>query len=191
MHAQATRSSATLRGKALRELILCQKVPPPPANVDFSTVANPPAGLKTARQQLDFHQTNPVCAGCHKIMDPIGLPLENFDGAGRYRSEENGALIDANGALDGKTFTSAEGLGQALHDSPSLTKCLVQRAFTYATAGVVPTSVAPVLEDLSKTFSSNNYRLKPLLRAITLSPAFSKVEEVSPPAEEKSASLKQ
>ena len=189
MHSQATRSSATLRGKALREMILCQKVPPPPPNVDFSVVANPPANLKTARQQLDFHQKNPVCAGCHKIMDPIGLALENFDGAGRYRDNEKGEAIETGGTMDGKAFPSVDGLGPVLHDSPAVPRCLVQRAVTYAAAGVPSSSAAPMLEDLNKTFASNGYRLKPLLRAIALNPAFSKIDEASPlPTENKTAS---
>ena len=189
LNSHSTRSSATLRGKALRELILCQKVPPPPANVDFSAVENPDPKLKTARQRLDLHRQNPVCAGCHKITDPMGLALENFDGAGRYRTDEKGAPIDATGSLDGKNFTDVEGLGQALRDSPILPTCLVRRAFSYATAGTVPTSSEPVLAQLNKTFAADGYRLRPLLKAITMSEAFSKVSE--PPAAapaEKSAS---
>ncbi len=190
LNSHSTRSSATLRGKALRELILCQKVPPPPANVDFSAVENPDPKLKTARQRLDLHRQNPVCAGCHKITDPMGLALENFDGAGRYRTDEKGAPIDASGSLDGKAFTDVEGLGQALHDSPILPTCLVRRAFSYATAGVVPMSADPALAQFNKTFASEGYRLRPLLKAITLNDAFSKVIEPSAaPAAEKSASI--
>src|SRR5262249_38157511 len=84
-HAHAGRSSATRRGKALRELLLCQPVPTPPANVDFSILEDPKSHYPTARARVDAHLQNPVCAGCHKITDPIGLALENFDGAGQYR----------------------------------------------------------------------------------------------------------
>ena len=190
LNSHSTRSSATLRGKALRELILCQKVPPPPANVDFSAVENPDPKLKTARQRLDLHRQNPVCAGCHKITDPMGLALENFDGAGRYRTDEKGAAIDASGSLDGKAFTDVEGLGRALSESPILPTCLVRRAFSYATAGSVPTSANPVLAQLNKTFAGEGYRLRPLLKAITMNEAFSKVSEPNaPPPAEKSASV--
>lgn len=190
LNSQATRSSATLRGKAMRELIFCQKVPPPPANVDFSAVENPDPSLRTARLQLDQHQKNPVCAGCHKIMDPIGLSLENFDGAGRYRNNEKGAPIDPSGVFDGKAFSDIEGMSQVLHDSPAIPTCLVRRAFAYATAGTVPVSADPVLADLNKKFAADKYRLKPLLKTIALSPAFSQVAKPSaPPAPEKSASV--
>ena len=109
-HAHPGRSSATLRGKALRELLLCQKVPRPPPNVDFSLIEDPKSTLRTARERLAAHRANPVCAGCHKLTDPIGLALENFDGAGQYRATEKGAPIDASGSLDGTTFNDAVGL---------------------------------------------------------------------------------
>src|SRR5581483_3074742 len=96
-HSHPGRSSPTLRGKALREILLCQPVPRPPANVDFSIVENPNSNYHTARDRLEAHRKNPVCAGCHKIMDPMGLALENFDGAGEYRDTERGAKIDASG----------------------------------------------------------------------------------------------
>jgi len=183
----ATRSSATLRGKALRELLLCQKVPAPPANVDFSAVENPNPRLRTARERVGQHLANPVCAGCHKITDPIGLSLENFDGAGRYRETEKGAAIDTSGNLDGKTYTNVEGLGQVLHDSPLIPACLVRRAFSYATASVVPPALNPTLAQLNKEFARDEFRLRPLLRAIVMNPSFSAVRVTDPPAAEKSA----
>ena len=190
LHSHATRSSATLRGKALRELILCQKVPPPPANVDFSKLNNPDPSLRTARDRLDAHRQNPVCAGCHKITDPMGLALENFDGVGQYRASEMNTPIDPSGSLDGKNFTDIEGLGQAVHDSPALPTCLVRRAFSYATAGALPTSVDPVLNQLTKDFVTQGYRLRPLLKKITMDSAFSDVVIQKPaPTPAKAASL--
>jgi hypothetical protein len=175
LHSHPGRSSATLRGKALRELILCQTVPPPPANVDFSIVNNPQSEYKTARDRLDAHSQNPVCAGCHKITDPMGLALENFDGAGRFRETERGNAIDPSGGLDGKKFQSAEGLSKAVRDSPALPKCLVRRALTYGTGGKLPNSIEPSLVELNKAFADQGYRLRGLLKAIALSDAFSQV----------------
>ena len=100
LHSHPGRSSPTLRGKALREIFLCQKVPDPPGNVNFKLVqdtSNP--NYKTARQRLTAHRTSPTCAGCHKIMDPVGLAMENFDSIGGFRSTENGAAIDAGGDI--------------------------------------------------------------------------------------------
>lgn len=178
-HAHPGRSSPTLRGKALRELLLCQPVPRPPANVDFSIIEDPNSTFHTARQRLDAHRQNPVCAGCHKITDPIGLALENFDGAGQYRATERGVEIDASGSLDGREFHDAEGLGQALHDSPSLTSCLVKRLVNYATGSALSSEQGPVLEYFDAQFGAGEYRLPGLLRAIVSSRTFDLIRDDS------------
>ena len=154
-HSHPGRSSATLRGKALRELLLCQPVPRPPANVDFSAVENPKANLRTARDRVNAHLENPVCAGCHKITDPMGLALENFDGAGRYRLTERGTTIDASGNLDGKAFTNVTGLATALRDHPALTSCVVKRAYAYGTGGPPSAVDRATLESRDKQFAAN------------------------------------
>jgi len=177
-HAHPARSSVTRRGKALRELFLCQIVPMPPPNVDFSKLDDPDPSLKTARERLKVHTTNASCAGCHKIMDPMGYPLEHFDGAGQYRETENGAQLDTSGTLDGTAFKDVSGLGKALHDHPALPACLVNRVYSYGTGG--PTSVSQdklLLEHFKERFSKEGYKLPELLRDIALSNAFSEVRE--------------
>jgi hypothetical protein len=177
LHSHPGRSSATLRGKALRELLLCQKVPLPPANVDFSALENPKPGLRTARDRVGEHLANPVCAGCHKITDPIGLSLENFDGSGKYRETEKGAPIDASGTLDGVNFTDIQGLGRALRDHPALSSCLVQRMYSYGTGGPTKPGDRPLLDNFTQRFTQQGYRVKDLMRTIALSNAFSSVVE--------------
>jgi hypothetical protein len=177
-HAHPARSSATRRGKALREVFLCQKVPTPPPNVDFSKLDDPDPSLKTARERLHVHATNASCAGCHKIMDPMGLALEHFDGAGEYRATENGAPLDTSGALDGKAFKDVGGLNQAIHDHPALPGCLVNRVYSYATGGPVALSEdRKTLEYLTQEFAKSGYKLPDLLRDIALSQAFLDVRE--------------
>ena len=189
LHSHPGRSSPTRRGKALREVLLCQPVPPPPANVDFSLVNNPESSYRTARDRLDAHRQNPVCAGCHKITDPMGLALEHFDGAGRYRDDEMGNAIDASGGLDGTNFKDVIGLGQALHDNPALTSCLVKRAYGYSVARVTSSDDRPLLEYLNTRFAAQGYRLPDLLRSIALSNAFSEVvDEPAPDAKTAEAS---
>jgi len=178
VHSHPGRSSPTLRGKALRELLLCQQVPRPPANVDFSAVENPKSTIKTQRERVNLHLANPVCAGCHKITDPMGLALENFDGSGAYRTTERGAPIDASGNLDGKSFTDVVGLGRALHDHPSLPTCLVERVYSYGSGGTANEQSKPMLTYLNQEFAAHGYRLPSLLRTIAMSNAFS---EVKPP----------
>ena len=177
-HAHPARSSVTRRGKALRELFLCQIVPMPPPNVDFSKLDDPDPSLKTARERLKVHTTNASCAGCHKIMDPMGYPLEHFDGAGQYRETENGAQLDTSGTIDGVAFKDVAGLGKALHDHPALPTCLVNRVYSYGTGG--PASVSQdklLLEHFKERFATEGYKLPDLLRDIALSDAFSEVRE--------------
>jgi hypothetical protein len=174
-HAHPGRSSATLRGKALRELLLCQKVPRPPPNVDFSIIEDPKSTLRTARERLAAHRANPVCAGCHKLTDPIGLALENFDGAGQYRTTERGAPIDASGNLDGNPFADAIGLAQTLHDNPALPACLVSRVYGYAIGRAPAAGAADILPYLGAQFAAHGYKLPELLRTVALSSAFSTV----------------
>jgi hypothetical protein len=177
LHAHPARTSPTLRGKAVREQLLCQKVPDPPPNVDFSALENPRADHRTARDRVTAHLANPVCAGCHRITDPIGLALENFDGAGQYRDTEKGAAIDASGSLDGKPFKDAAGLGQALHDSPALTACVVRRAFSYGVGSPDAVGRNELMAYYNKAFTAQGYKFKELLREIALSEAFYTVTE--------------
>lgn len=182
-HAHPARSSVTRRGKALREVFLCQIVPSPPPNVDFSKLDDPDPSLRTARERLKVHTTNASCAGCHKIMDPIGYAMEHFDGAGQYRATEKGAPLDTSGVLDGVKFDGMAGLGKALHNHPSLPGCLVNRVYSYGTGGTASVSQdKATLEYLKARFAKAGYRLPDLLRDVSLSNAFSEVREAQAPA---------
>ncbi|MEE2966098.1 MAG: DUF1592 domain-containing protein [Acidobacteriota bacterium] len=169
------RSSPTLRGKAIRELLLCQPVPDPPANVNFSLLEDTTnAERPTARDRLTPHRNSRSCAGCHRIMDPIGLSLENFDGVGAYRTEENGAPIDASGELDGVLFDDPMALGRAVGTHPALPGCLVNRLSEYAVRRSLTSEDMGWVTDLTGTFTASEYRLRELLRAIATSDAFYK-----------------
>jgi hypothetical protein len=181
VHAHPARSSATLRGKALRELFLCQKVPPPPPNVDFSALEDPTSPFRTARDRVNFHLQNPVCAGCHKITDPMGLALENFDGGGQFRTSEEGVPIDASGTLDGTNFTNVAGLSKALHDHAQVPRCLVRRVYAYGTGGQLTTESNDQVDALTKVFAASGYRVPDLMRAIAHSDAFIRVTDTEPP----------
>jgi hypothetical protein len=177
LHSHPGRTSPTLRGKALRETVLCQKVPDPPGNVNFNLVQDTKNPLyKTVRQRLSAHATQPTCVGCHKMMDPIGLALENFDSIGTYRAGENDTPIDASGDIDGVKFSDADGLGKAVHDHPATTACLVNRLYAYA-VGRTPTKAETewLRNDLAKAFAADGYRLRPLMRRIATSDVFFRV----------------
>ena len=174
-------SSPTLRGKAVREHLLCQTIPPPPGDVDFSLVRdtdNPE--FRTARDRLTEHRNNPTCAGCHTLMDPIGLALEIFDASGVFRNMENGALIDTSGQWLGQEYSDVRELTLMLKKDPTLTSCLVQRAYNYGTARE-PTP--PEVQWLNSTHSQlrqEGVYWRELLQRISENPDFYTVPEAAP-----------
>ena len=185
LHSHPGRSSATLRGKAMRELLLCQVVPPPPPNVDFSAAEM--SGL-TARERLKIHSTSPSCAGCHKVMDPVGLGLENFDGAGQLRQKENGMPIIVAGNLDGTEFKDVPGVGTALRDNPALPACLADRLYAYAVGRRNAPAEKAWRDYLHKSFAADGYEFPHLLQRIATSAAF---YEVSAPPVAQLAGVRQ
>jgi hypothetical protein len=174
LHSHPGRSSPTLRGKAIREIFMCQKVPDPPADVDFTAfdAAVNDKASPTARDRLEEHQTNPTCAACHKVTDPLGFTLEKFDGGGSFRAKENGADIDVSGSLDGVKFSGAMGLGQALHDSPDVTHCFVDKMYRFGLGRKLTDQEDEYTEQFDKTFAANGYRVPDLMRSIATSPIF-------------------
>lgn len=128
------RTSPVRRGKFILNRLLCTSVPPPPPNV--VPELPPPDPQKTLREQMAMHRDNPACAGCHDRMDNLGFAFEHFDGAGKYRDQENGQKIDASGetTLDGdpRTFDDSTELVQALAQSPEARACFVRQWLRYA-----------------------------------------------------------
>ena len=172
LHSHPGKSSPTLRGKAVRELLLCQKIPDPPSNVNFDQFNDPNSPNKTARNRLQAHATDPACAGCHKLMDPIGLAMEKFDGAGQMRETENGVPIDTSGEINGIKFADAKGLGQAMRADPAATACVVSRAYAYGIGRSIERSERDWIAHLEKAFADDGYRFKDLLQRIATSKAF-------------------
>lgn len=184
LHSPAGRGSPTLRGKAVREIALCQKVPAPPADVSFTQFEeNTAHGASTARERLAAHATVPSCAGCHKIIDPIGFALENFDGAGEFRTTENSAPIDPSGEVDGIKYEDAGGLGQAIYNNPAAVSCVVDR-MTARALGRTPTmGERKWLKTLKADFTESGHRVTALMREIAMSDALYHVG-TQPPARE-------
>jgi hypothetical protein len=173
LHSHPGMTSPTLRGKAIRENILCQKVPPPPGNIDFSAAMNgSDTNLRTIRQRLTAHRAAPVCAGCHKITDPIGLSMEKFDSSGVARTHENGADIDTTGDLSGKKFEDVPQLMAIMHNEPALSRCLVTRTFSYGTARTPTPDETKWLNTLNDELSKNGVKWRALMRQIATNPRF-------------------
>jgi hypothetical protein len=104
-------------------------------------------------------------------MDPIGLALENFDGAGQQRLYENGELIDTSGEINGIAFTDSAGLGDALRDDPAAPACLVRRVYTYAAGRPIQRSERQLLNHFEDEFAGEGYRLRELIREVATSDA--------------------
>jgi hypothetical protein len=172
LHSHPGRSSATLRGKFVREVLLCQDVPTPPANVDFSIVENTTGELRTARERLEAHVTNESCAGCHNLMDPIGLAFENFDAIGVFRERENGVVIDASGELDGVRYEGPVEMGQTLREHPNLGRCFVGNLFRFAVGREATPAEWPLLDYFAERFEEAGFQTADLVREMVLSDGF-------------------
>lgn len=173
LHSHPGRSSPTLRGYAARQIFLCQHVPDPPANIDFTAVErNAHAKMVTARDRLQIHATEPSCAGCHKVMDPLGLTMENYDGLGAFRRLENGALINTIGSLDGVDFDTTDGLAEALRNHPETPRCVAERMYKAAVGRDITWGERYYLDWLIAGFKDDGYRIPNLMRRIVLSENF-------------------
>lgn len=170
-------TSPTQRGKFVRETLLCQGIPAPPP--DVNTTLPDTSEAATTRDKLDLHATEPSCAGCHRLMDPIGLALENFDTIGAYRSEDNGEPIDASGELDGVAYSDAAGLADALAAHPRVPECFSRVVFRYAWGRVETTADDALVTALMARFQTSTFQVKELLRGAALAPEFSVVGQLN------------
>ncbi|AKF06136.1 DUF1592 domain-containing protein [Sandaracinus amylolyticus] len=178
MWAHPVSTSPTLRGRFVREALLCQQVLPPPVGVD-TAIPEPSADARTLRERLASHRENEFCAGCHAQLDPIGLGLEQFDGVGRFRTRDEDVPIDASGELDGVAFADASELALALRGHPALVPCFVDRMMTYAGGHVLTDGEDAAHQALTIELAREGYRVRGLMRAIARHPFFRGVSMVS------------
>ena len=164
--------SPTLRGKFIREALMCLTIPPPPPDVNTAVVDLPTDVPMTRRQRLEVHMTNDSCAACHKYMDPLGFPLENFDAIGKYRTTDNGLPVDASGSFDGVTVADANGLGVAASQSVTVAQCLVRKYYTYAVGHEERSVDGSVLNALATAFKASGFKLRDLVLAVVTNDAF-------------------
>ena len=189
LHSHPRSTSATRRGRFIRETVICGEVPPPAANVN-TAIPEPSPDSPTLRDRVKIHLEVETCATCHSIMDPIGLGMENFDSIGGYRESENNARIDASGDLDGIAFSNGRELGQAVAQHPDLGRCLVRTVSRYATGqkeilgGKAADSQREAINKLDEKFEQEGWRVKQLMRDVVLSPIFRYASEpVEAPAD--------
>jgi hypothetical protein len=165
-------TSPTRRGAFVRANLLCTPVPPPPAEV---VPVLPPLGDKpmTAKMRLEQHEKVESCAGCHKLMDPIGFALEHFDGIGAYRTKDHGLTIDATGTVtDMGTFDGPQELAAVVRDDERTSSCMVKN-FVRASMGHLETpGEAPEIDVIDKAFVKSGYRIRDLMVNLVKNPAF-------------------
>jgi Protein of unknown function (DUF1592)/Protein of unknown function (DUF1588)/Protein of unknown function (DUF1587)/Protein of unknown function (DUF1585)/Protein of unknown function (DUF1595)/Planctomycete cytochrome C len=170
----AERTSPVLRGKWVLENIVGAAVPPPPPDVP---VLKPPADgekPKTIREQMAEHRANPACATCHKVMDPIGFAMENFDAVGAWRTREPGGLIDASGNLaDGTKIDGVVSLRNALISHPEqFVDTLTEKLLTYALGRGLSYNDMPVVRGIVRDSAQQNYRFTSIVLGIVRSAPF-------------------
>ncbi|HEU0033947.1 MAG TPA: DUF1592 domain-containing protein [Kofleriaceae bacterium] len=165
------RTSPVLRGKWVLDNLLCAPPPPPPPGVGDLGDGQMTTG--SLRQQLEAHLTNPVCASCHTVMDPIGFGLDQFDAIGKYRTEDGGYAIDATGSLFGQIpFNDGRGLAAALAEQPNVYRCIVEKLYTYSGRPPIRIDAVEHIEDLTRAFEASNYSFKELVVAMATHPSF-------------------
>lgn len=164
----ANRTSPTVRGKWILANLIGMPPSPPPAvvpplkeNPDGATPAN-------IRAQMEEHRTNAVCASCHKLMDPLGFAMENFDAVGSWRMREHGSPIDASGQfLDGAKLNGVEGLRQVLVSHPDIfVGTLTEKLLTYALGRGLDYFDMPAVRKIVRESASRNYRFSTLVVGI-------------------------
>lgn len=174
INAHSNQTSPVHRGKLVREVFLCDVMPPPPANVMITVPAPDPNS--TARDRFAQHSADPACKGCHVLMDPIGFGFENYDGVGKWRTEEAGKPIDATGILtqsdiDGE-FDGVVELAHKLTGSEKAQTCYTKQWFRYAYGRGETQQDDCTMEAINAEFQSSGANIKQLLLNLTQTDAF-------------------
>jgi len=171
------RTTPTVRGKAIMGIFLGVSPPDPPPNVptlkDQGAAVH--GGAKpTMRQQMEMHRKNEPCATCHKIMDPIGFSMENFDAVGTWRTTDNGSPIDPSGVLvDGSKLDGVKGLREAmLRYSPQFVRVVTEKLFIYALGRGTEYYDMPLIRSIVHDSESKGYRFSSLILGIVKSEPF-------------------
>jgi hypothetical protein len=163
-----------LRGKYILENILGTPPSPPPPNVDTTLEQKQGEEPKSVRALLERHRTNPTCASCHRVMDPLGFALENFDGVGEYRKKETGGAIDPVGQLgDGTPVDGPAGLRRAILKRPEMfVRTLTQKLMTYGLGRAVEYHDKPLVRSIARDVAKRNHRFSSLVLGIVKSAPF-------------------
>jgi mono/diheme cytochrome c family protein len=170
----ANRTSPTVRGKWILANLIGMPPSPPPANVPPLKENPDGATPVNIRAQMEEHRKNAVCAGCHKLMDPLGFAMENFDAVGSWRTRDNGSPIDASGQfLDGSPLNGVAGLRQLLVTRPNIfVGTLTEKLLTYALGRGLDYYDMPAVRKIVRNAAGQDYRFSALVLGIVTSVPF-------------------
>ncbi len=170
------RTSAVLRGKWVMEVLLGSPPPPPPPNVpELEAVDSGEPGRElTAREALEIHRDNPACRSCHRMMDPIGIAMEEFDVTGRLRVKDAGQPVDASGEFyDGTPITNVKDLRAALLQRPiPMLRTFTENLMAYALGRRVEYFDQPRIREIVREAEDQDYRMSAFILGVATSPAF-------------------
>jgi hypothetical protein len=175
---EAARTSPVTRGKWFLQTFLGISPPDPPPNVPAITASQQDVAGNlrepTMRQRMEQHRQNPVCASCHRIFEPLGIALENFDAVGMWRTEENGQPIDASGSfVDGTTIGGPASLrALLLRHSDQFVRNLTEKLLTYALGRGLEYQDMPLVRKIVRDSASTNYRFSSIVANIVASAPF-------------------
>jgi len=165
-----------MRGKWVMEVLLGSPPPPPPADVPpfDDTKATAGGKLLSVRERMEQHRRNPACTSCHRVIDPLGLALDNFDVTGKYRIKDNGVAVDPTGVLyDGTKIDGPAALRDALvNHKDVVVSTFTERLLMYAVGRRVEAADMPIVRAIAREAARNNYRMSSFILGVVNSPAF-------------------
>ena len=170
-----TRTSPVKRGKWILENLFASPPPPPPPNVPELAVENKEKPLTgTLRQQMEQHRSDPSCAACHQLMDPLGFGLENYNAVGAWRTDDGLHPVDPSGELpDGRSFKGPAELKTILKGrEEEFRRCFAEKMLTYAIGRGLEHYDACAVQRISRECAENGNRFSVIVTEIVLSPAF-------------------
>ena len=171
----SNRTSPVQRGAWVLENLLGMRPPSPPPGVETNLDAKTEAARATTiRERMELHRSNPVCAACHTIMDPVGFSLENFDLVGKWRDLDGKTRIDPTAEMvDGTKLDGPASLRRALQDRSNMfVSVATEKLMTYATGRVVTPYDMPAVRKVIRDSANTNYRLSALILGVVKSEPF-------------------
>ena len=172
----ANRTSPVLRGKWVMEVLMGTPPPPPPPNVpSFDATESSSGGrVLTTRERMEQHRANPTCNACHRLMDPIGLALDNFDAIGQWRTRENGMPLDTRGTYyDDTPVGTPQELSEVLLKRPTpIVRTFVANMLAYATGRRVEFFDQPTIREIAGGAEADGLRMSSIIKGVVTSDPF-------------------